>query len=445
MVKYLRIQLLLLILFIGQSFQGCANLTERVSSSPGQTPTAISIPTVVSVTNTPTPLVPFQEQLSCWAIMPLNIGGDIKGSLLFTNPEQDFAWDINSFQTKLLDKNTQTEWERPIVSLDGKVIASLPHDENKLAFTSYDGSKIFTLPKNGTYKIQKFLANGALVIEEITPDFWVKNYNDNNSPGLNVPYYIFDPAAEKFTAYSVYLPYFTFGIQGSLPFDFSPDMRYVVYQNGSSSDGQAPFTLIDLKTGETIWSELVLPPGMVRAWGDMPFWKPNTNTLIGILWSDEYNHYGNYYSIPLDGSVVQLTRFDKTYLSNLGNGGLTVPSWSQDGRYMVFRVADNNSGIYIWDNDRKTVYKPCLPDEGQTTGHYSFYWSFDSRYLFMRLSYPNATPTVSESPNPSRDIDIILDMATKTIWQLPDESNRGEYPSNKLSTTPWGWVNWDTP
>ena len=445
MVKHSQIYLFLLGVLVAQSIQGCANPTTQATSTPASIPTASTTPAFIPVTDTPTPLVPFREDSSCWSVMPLKKGGYINGSLLFgsSNPAHIFAWDVSSFQAKTLDKSAQTDW---VVSPDGKVIASMPYNENKLVLTSSSQSKVFLLPKGDYGGVMEILANGDIVIIGNTPDFWVRNYV--NGAGLTVPYYIFDPITGNLKDYSVFLSGFTVGVQGSYPFAFSPDMHFVVYNNTPHNGGGDRYTLLDLKTGKIVWEEPKTPASLYTA-DSFPAWKPNTDTLTYILWSDWYNGFGNYFSVSLDGAVTQLTKFDQTTLINPGRGGLLLPSWSPDGRFMAFRIVQpGQSSLYIWDDQEKMAYKPCLPEENKAYSDYDVYWYFDSNHLFLRLAYPNPQPPGTPTdllPATGHIMDLILDMTTKTILELPDENNRGGYTSHNGPKVPLGWINWEIP
>lgn len=452
MRKNSRIYLFLVVALVEQCIQGCTTSVGPVISNSTPSPVAGTSSALPSETGTPTALVPFRENLVCWPVTQVTKGENTMGSLLFgtaNNPTHVFAWDLGSFRVKALDKNAPTEWmlSPDIVSPDGKMIASMPYQKNELVLTSYNDSKEFSLPQGDYVGVLKFLPNGSIVIGGSTPDFSPGNYLDGS--GLAVPYYIFDPTTGDTKSYSVFLPGFTIGVQGSYPFEFSADMNYIIYQSTPNSDGSARFTLIDLRTDTVLWTGPLLPANMFATNGDLPHWKPNTNTLVNILWQrGQQDYFGNYFSISLNGATTQLTKFDQTTLINPGRGGLLLPSWSPDGRYMVFRIVQpGQSFLYIWDDRDKIAYKPCLPDESHVDSGYSVFWSFDSNHILLRLGYRDstslATPTnLLRSP---QFTDIILNMTTKTILQLPPEYDRGQYSSYEGSTMPLGWVNWQTP
>ncbi len=449
MIKRSPVYLFLLILFVGQSIQGCIVPTTPTAPIPSLIPSIGIAPTFLPAADTPTPPVPFREESSCWPIMRLKKGGEVNGSLLFGsyNPEHIFAWDISSFRTKTPDENAQTNWmlSSEIVSPDGKVIASMPYHENKLVLTSSDNSKVLPLPKGDYSGVVKILTNGSIVILGYTDQFWIRNYS--NGSGLTVPYYILDPATGDVTAYSVFLPGFTLGTQGAYPFSFSPDMDYAIYRNTQNKDGSDRYTLLDLKTNEIVWVEPNTPTGLYTA-ASFPVWHPKADRLTYILWSDWYNSYGNYYSISLDGTVSPMTWFNRATPRHLGLSWMPLPPWSPNGRYMAFPVFQpGQPSLYIWDDQEKIAYRPCLPDENQTDGDYQVYWSFDSNHLLLRLVYPdpNSLATPTNLLPTVHTADVILDMTTKTVLLLPPENDRGEYSNYKGGAMPLGWVNWQTP
>ncbi len=449
MARYPSAYLVVLGVLVGQSIRGCAGLPAQAIPTAVSAPIASSTQPSIPTTYTAMPPVPFREDLSCWPVLPLKQGGDIRGSLLIgsSKPPHVFAWDVSSFGVKTPDKSEQADWmlSRPIVSPDGKVAAAIAYNEDELVLFSSNESKVFTLPRGDYRGVLKFAADGSVVILGYRPDFWPGNYV--NGSGLTIPYYIFDPAADHLTAYSVFLPGFTLGSQGTYPFAFSPDMHYIVYKNTLRDDGSDRYTLLDLKTDKIVWVEPSTPPGLYAA-DSFPAWKPSADILTYVLWSDWHNGDGNYYSVSLDGAVTQLTQFNQATPRNLDRGGLPRPSWSPNGRYMAFRlVQSGRSALYIWDDQEKVAYKPCLPDENEASDDYSVSWSFDSNHLLLRLAYGNpiSTGTPTDALLIVRSTDVILGMSTKTILELPDENKRGEYSSYDGTKQPLGWVNWEIP
>lgn len=133
---------------VGQSLQGCVNLTTWSTPSPVNTRTldAGSTHEAAPATDTPTP-VPFRIDASCWAVTPLSKGEDIRGSIVFqgnrSNPA--FIWDVSSFHAQALKLNLDLQLYS--ISPDGTSIASLSYVENKLSLISAESTKSFWLPE----------------------------------------------------------------------------------------------------------------------------------------------------------------------------------------------------------------------------------------------------------------------------------------------------------
>lgn len=390
-----------------------------------------------------TPTNPITTSPSCWPITQ-NMES-VKGSFIYKDRDNKhaFAWDISSFHTRLLRTfpDELLNSSNFSVSPDGNIVAGLS-DDNKIFFISNDQIKFFQLP-DGHYSYIKYLSNEEIYIP--ISDESLINYQEDK--GLTDRYVIFDPAKDELTAYSVFLPNLLIASHNLVALQYSPDMRYAVYLTGYDQF-EPQFTLFDLIRNKIVWTGPKTPVGMAADADRMPVWKPDSSTLTYSFITDQEN-FGNYFSISIDGDLTKLTQFEKTEMMGLNMGVLANPSWSPDGRYLMFKVAQGSDGpirLFIWDDQKKTAFMPCLPDEAQIDVGYIGDWSFDGSYFFITLGYPNKNPP-DGGPLYVRYNTVILDMGNKTIFELPDQDHRGEYTSlyGGSQNEFIGWVNWAIP
>jgi hypothetical protein len=434
----------LVVVFLAMGFQSCVPSTVQIPSSPESTSTTTAIPKEVSPTSTPT-FIPFNTNWACWPIRMLEKGNDIKGSILFlsrnSKNKTSFIWDVNSFHARNVDFSIDSL----TVSSDGSLLATMPLGGNKIVLISSNETKTYPLnqplPDGKVYGGVRFLPDGKIAVGIHSEDESSINYEPSKS-GYIAESYLLDPVTGNLTHNSVLLPDFTLGPRLTrFLIEFSPDMQYVVYKTTSYKDGNYKFALMNVKTGEIIWTG-----------PSLPHWKPDGSSLTYFLGQGEkdaqgYFIYNNLFSLSKDGKSSQMTWFNRTTLYEIGKGYTEIP-WSPNGRYAVFIGTNKLSSVfllYVWDDQEKVALRPCLPEEIRAYTDYSVHWSFDSKYLLIRLVYPDAQ-LAGELPPPSHSLDLILDMANQIIYTLPVESNRDEY---KLQAPDGAnivdWVNWEIP
>jgi Tol biopolymer transport system component len=183
-------------------------------------------------------------------------------------------------------------------------------------------------------------------------------------------------------------------------------------------------------------------------------WVPDSSGLV-YSWRKE-GEGENLYNISLDGKVTKFTQFENAELTGILINRLLLPSWSPNGRYLIFGVKLPGQDIhkreyylFIWDNKEKIVYKPCLPNEANMLDSFDAIWSFDGNHLIMGLPYQlgDSMPDMESFPFNIGGTTVIMDLTDKTIYELPDKKNRGEfttYYGDKVVGFA-GWVNWEIP
>lgn len=373
----------------------------------------------------------------------------IRGSFVYQDraKERAFSWDLSTFQTlPITDFSENLQNSFPFsVSLDGSTLAGLS-DNNKIVLITQHQIQSFQLPA-GIYGHMVYLSDGRIRIPMYMDTRESLENADPKNVGLREKYYLLDPVTGTISFHSVRLPNFIVGPHGLFSIQYSPDMHYVVYLTGY--DHYDPrFTLFDFHQKEIVWSGPDLPEGMRSDPARMPVWRPDSSALVYSFITEE-EKYGNYYLISLDGKLTQLTQFTQTEMMGSNTGPIANPSWSPDGRYLAFKAGQGATGpirLYLWDTQQKVALLPCLPDEGQIDVGYLGHWSYDGTYLLITLGYPNREYP-DEGPNYLRFNTVILDMANRTIVELPDQEHRGEYTTfyGKDQNGLLGWVNWEIP
>jgi hypothetical protein len=154
----------------------------------------------------------------------------------------------------------------------------------------------------------------------------------------------------------------------------------------------------------------------------------------------------NYYSVSIDGTITPITNFDGVDLGNTTQMSIWAepPNWSPNGRFLISagsEQGDNTPGytLYVWDNQEKIGYKPCLPKERQIVLPHLTYWPFDGSYVIVTLTFSQAGKYFPK--------DYILDLNHKIIYELPSNHYKGEFtglPSGGNNSF-LGWVSWELP
>ncbi len=408
---------------------------------------------------TPTPAAtnaPFsQTDFSCWPLKPLHKGSKIKGSFIYVNydntnnsePKNVFAWDINSFRImKINQDNSKLDLQdRGYVSPDGRNIAILL--DGKLVLISQNGTQTFPLPKDGI-SIRAYLPDGRILMID------TQNRDSAYTEGVGVTdiYYLLNPATGEITKHDVFLPGFQQELHHIFIIQYSPDMKYVAYKSTSTDDNK--FTLYGLEKKEVVWVGPELESNFKNGAWVAPAWQPNSKSLTNIYLDENGS---NYYSISLDGKVSPITNFHQTSVYNTQSdawwsGYAEFTNWSPNGRYLVFSGSQKDepfqamgSSLYVWDNQEKMVYKPCLPNEmDRFQRQYFTNWSFDGNQFIVTLAFASPADIASSGKTLKS---YIINPADKTIYELPDDNNRGEFSTihseglNQLL----GWVNWEIP
>lgn len=440
-------------IFLAISTQSCASPDSQALPSLQSASTQTTVPAATEIHTTataiPTPSAPSFFFGYCWPIKPLEKGSGIKGHILFWSFENQayFVWDVNSFHARKLEYGTLSpnDLSGYSISHDGSLLTAIFQSdsslkkEDKIVLISPTQTKEYPIPQlleGQFYRRVWFLPNGKIAIniaysEEYRDISLLPESVYSPKTGYAYVYYVLDPATGSLTHNSILLKQFLFGSRiNRVPIEFSPDMEYVMFKTFSYPDGEDKFALMNAKTSEVIWTGPY-----------MPTWKPDGSALTSLG--------DNLYVMSKDGKIIQLTRFLENQ-SFAGFGPLynEIP-WSPDGHYVAFQTSGLPANIlYIWDNEEKKVYSPCLPDELRAYANQrDAEWSMDSKYLFTGLVYPDALPDPNSDRNPpTHSSQFILDVENKIIYTLPDENHRGQYGlyATKGASIA-GWLNWEVP
>jgi WD40-like Beta Propeller Repeat len=449
-IKTLFIFTLLLSMYIS----ACSRVVisqETVSSPSAATKNPVTavanITPSASTAESPT-TVAFSINSTCWPIEVLQKGQKLSGSLLFSGAfNSSFIWDLNSFRVRSISARDAS------VLADGHSVLGYDIGQPTVETLITPASiKPFTVPEDANGGGQD-LADGKMLYR-ISEKELLSDYQE--STGLHDKFYLIDPFTGVVTTQSVFLPFFWLPLADLfkvLEIQYSPDLHYVVYRTTPGVNGQQRFTLLDVGNNQIIWTGPNVDSNMIAAQTGMPEWMPDSKSLI-YSWTNDKNGE-NYYLISLDGKVTEYTEFTGVELEGVGSQLLPFPSWSPDGRYMVFAAKQhdqynsfNNYGLYIWDSREKIAYKPCLPNEVNLFPPYQVTWSFDSNHFAMQLAYQGNSPQPEGSHSlAAYSTTVVLDLSNKTIFELPDPKNRGEYSSRygNVNYGLVGWLDWQIP
>lgn len=428
------------------------------------TPSATIPPVTVTPIATKTPVS--QINSSCWTVKPLQAGNVLKGSFLFRHyapfvegvgrkMESFFVWDLSSFKSKKLNLDMtainksvdEQNLSRVVGSTNGNnFIMVTDHD---IIFISQDSAEFIPLP-------EKESTDTAHLPSNIPAEGWFLintfgNY-ENGNIGIEDTYYIFNSNTKEISKHKLFLPDFAKWNQWSgLGIYFSPNMKYVLYRSKSLEGDQ--FTLYDIVNDKAVW---VMPPkdsNLLLIGGD-PHWIPNSN-LITAEFSNQDTHKSNYYLISIDGKISPLNDLDSSPGTSWGaaiNGHTS--DWSTDGRYLVSAYPPT----YVWDNQAKIWYKPCVPNEEKQDGSLIYHpiWSPDNSFFVATLWFP-FLPTPTPGGRFGHNKMYILDVVNKVIYELPESIKplydmaegtvQEEFPTlykNGMNSFV-EWVNWEIP
>lgn len=347
----------------------------------------------------------------------------------------------------------QRLWSTVVGSANGDKFVMVT--DNDVIFISQDGAEFIPLPEKESTNIvhlPSYLpAEGWLLINA----FGSYEYGDT---GIEDTYYILNSNTKEISKHKLFLPNFDKWNQWQgLGIYFSPDMKYVLYRSKHISRdgyGEDQFTLYDIVSNKVVW---VMPPkdsNLLLIGGD-PHWIPNTN-VISAEFRDRNTDENNYYLISLDGTISPLNDLDHSPGDSWGaaRSGSTS-DWSPNGQHLVSAFETT----YVWDNQAKTWYKPCLPNEKEIDPSlvYQPIWSPDNSFFVAKLWFPMLpTPTPPGGrfgPNKM----YILDVVNKVIYEMPESIRplydmaegtvQEEFPTlykNGMNSF-IGWVNWEIP
>lgn len=450
--------LLIIILVISNS--SCNTVTPTVQTTPVRPLTNALPPTILPSTLTPVaPTMSIsQTDFSCWTIKPLQAGNEIKGSFIYIhkNPfvknlgHQSaglFLWNVNSFHTEKLNTNWKVNNGSASVSFDGNTLAM--HTDNELAFITPTNVETFSFQEKTSVMPMHILGfpfeYGKKYILEDSSEIGYKE-----GIGFTDTYYVFDPKANKISTQKMFLPNFHMGYWNRALVRnvyYSSSMKYVLYMSTPTTDNHTQFTLYDIEKETVV---MVIPPQNSNLYllGEQAHWLPKAD-VITAEFHDTTTNKDNYYFVSLDGEITPVTNFPETI--DITSVFLSDPSvnWSPNQRYLV--SYDIHLAVYIWDNQDKVLYKPCLPIETPSINQPNLDWSFDGNYFVTTFEF-----TSSEQPTPDSFGNIaipnitkkyIFDLANKIIYQLPESVNKEEFTNlyDDGKNDFLGWVNWATP
>jgi len=412
------------------------------------------------VASSPTADVQISHNQDCWQIKSLQDKKSPSGSLVYssrTSSEKDsvYYWNISTSQSFPIeiDANLDILVDR-IVSPDGKSIAR--ESDKGLAILSAGKVKYSPLP-DGAY-LSRYLPIGEILLIKYRSENWDSKQRDKYriiGGDFTDVFYVLNPSTGNFTEHSVTLPMLQTTSHDYFAINYSPDLHYVIYKSNhkQSNNFDTELTLFDIEKNEIVWVGPPDVPNMIGSNSMIPGWNSVTNSLT-YVYGDQEGTYSNYYSITLDGKATPLTDFKDVVVNSWGHGWVTYSEWSPDGRYLIF-FGDKKSSeadepglreLYILDNKNKTVFRTCMPQKEMGYNSQFPDWYFDdSQFIINFTSYGQSGE--SEMPIVNSSTDLIFDIPSKTIYELPyvhkiDNfiSSFGFPPAEFL-----GWVAWEKP
>ncbi|MBI3173881.1 MAG: hypothetical protein HYZ25_09190 [Chloroflexi bacterium] len=446
-------QLLIFLTVLAGLCSSCSNSQPQSISQ-----TATIFPVASTPTNTPnTPIA--REDFSCWPVKPLLEGNNIKGSLLYANfpyaPGNQqanglFVWEINKFQNTSINFSPYLLKTGEIYqSPDGKLATLI--SENNLLIISQESTQSFPLPIENL-KIETYLPDGHILL--VQPHHQINYYQEDK--GFKNIYYIFDPATGRTTRNEVFLPKLA-PSEDIWFLQYSSDMKYALYGSLSSGTDSA-FTLYDLQKGKIIWIGPRHNSSLINI--AIPTWQPDSSMLTTI-YNDETGTR-NYYSISLEGIVSPMHIFNSAELYEATRSNkwksfdaAESPNWSPNGKYLASEGYAKDSyrelsTLYIWDEQKETLYKPCLPEETKRiTVLHNIIWSFDGLYALVEMTFLRSATPVEVVPGLLSPDYIskryILDLVNRIIYEVPEDQNDNIFLSKEGHNEFLCWVNWEIP
>lgn len=399
---------------------------------------------------------PFSKtDFSCWPLMPIQKGNDIKGSFIYAYyPDRKslygraeangfFVWDIDSFHVEKLNVNKGMYIGDRDISPNGDTLMMLT--DAAIVFITHKDIQFFPLHEED-------LMNSSMIRAWYTSDGRVSigssDYYYQEGVGLTYKTYIFNPQTSDISKIELFLPNVYKEWNRGLNIQFSPNMRYVLYMSTPTQGDHVQYTVYDTKKKEMV---MTIPPqnsNLSIAGSDL-WWLPNADVITGEFYDHNRNaDTYNYYSISLNGEITQITNLpDRASVTS--RYLFTSKVWSPNQRFLV--ANDFHLSMYIWDNQTETLYYPCLPNDARSVLQANPVWSFDGNYFITTLSFPsNESPIVTPLGEiVERKIvkKYILDLVNRVIYEMPENINNNEFldlykdgRSNFL-----GWVNWESP
>lgn len=411
---------------------------------------ATNVQTVLlSINGTLTPNVNSKtpDDGSCWPIMPLGLKNNIPGQLLFFSPSSKektniVVWDISSQTHKILQIPVKKSYGSWSVSTEGKVL-SLFSEQNLLQISGNNIESI-QIPKMVENNVQSFVVNNTYPEGKSEIVFLVPySTNEPEVSGITgqlkeIPFFLFDPIQKTLTRKTVALPDINLQENRLPPIYFSPDMKYVLYENRSGANGQIFYSIYDLAKSKV---KLRFPSESdhFTTTNGLPHWLPGENKVSAELYNQDTGER-DYYVISLDGKITktisakEIDGYSSAYIRN------PRMDWSPDMNYLA--VADIHNNLGIWDDQAKQLYQTCFPGENLPTDPIQPDWSFDGNYIQLSIRTVSQEEVMNSSGKTvsiekSTVMYYLVDIAGKVIYEMPEELSDDSKTGSFIS-----WVNW---
>jgi roadblock/LC7 domain-containing protein len=464
-----RVNILILSIIVCGLIISCNKGSENIAAMPTAAMESSPTANLHHDTATLAPLTSVEPKydLSCWQIKPLQEAKDVKGSLIYSSTNISnkqngqlttsiWALDVNSMTINKINGFGSPE----LFSPNFKKIASQMN--KKIFIITPDDVQTYSVP-SFSFHVGEYLTDGRIRLNSLIND---TNYEKDK--GLDLKYYILDPANGEIQKNTVFLPDYYETEPGDRTLSYSPDMKYILYRS-TAHETEAEFTLFDLEKNKVVWvgptrdNNLVYLVDSHLEWQPQenwsylaPDWMSNTGTLTA-LFLDKSSGQIKYYSISTDGNISPIADFDMTDIVNgawsqaAGARIVNHPIWSPDRRYLLTfgKAKDKDIGnyAYIWDSQENIVYKPCLPNETGTVVRPRIMQYSDPSSFIVQLKLWSTLFPEDRSSDGLVSKNYILDPVNKIIYEIPDLNRIG----NPFNTDGdeiaefFGWVDWETP